>query len=238
MPLTKSCLVCPFREKGPLCGHKDEVAQKFSDSLVRYAVSEKHKAVLHEGEPVHGLFFLCKGAVKLTKWLPNGQEIIVDVMTPCSILSSTALLGGSGIHKLSAVTVQGDAEVAFLQVKSLAALAAKLPEIQISLLHAVSESLDQTRDRLAMCRLPVSERLMAMLVRLSNQFSTGPGARFRLPLSFSELAQLAHTTLETVSRTLRKFQRQGLISMSRGGMVTLLRLTIPDKTATNRGNRS
>ena len=227
MSSSNSCVLCPFRETGPLCGLEDETVGKFSDSLVRYSVSGKNKLVLHEGEPVHGLLFLCEGAVKLTKLFPSGEEVIIDLMTPCSIPSSIAVLGG--IHQLSVVALQGRSEVAFLRVKTLAEMLSKFPEIQVPLLHYEGTLLDQMRNHLAMCHLPAPDRLMAMLVQLNQQFSPRPGIPFKLPLSLSELAQAIHTTPETVSRTLRRFQKEGLISMGRGRVVTILRPTMPIK---------
>ena len=230
MLLRKSCLDCPFREKGPISGQTDGVVSKFSDSLNRYSAKGKGRAVFNEGQPVDGLFFLCNGIVKLTKWLPSGDEIIVDVMSACTLVSSPADIGA--IHRLSAVPVQADVEVAFLRVQSLGNLAGRFPELQTSLLYYSSQLLDETRERFAQCRLAVSERLMAILLRLRSQCSPDPGSSFQLPLSFSELAQFAHTTLETVSRSFGKLQRQGLISFGRGNMVTVLRSKVPDKRVT------
>ena len=219
MPQCASCLDCPFREKGPICGNTDKTVSKFSDDLLRYSIKGKGKAIFNEGQPVDGVFFLCKGVVKLTKWLSEHEETIVDVITPCTVVSTLADIGG--IHSLSAVTAEGNVEVAFLRARSPDALASTLSGVQTSIFKAVSELLDRSRIQLAQCSLPVSKRLLSALLRLHRQFAAGPEASFRLPFSFAELAQFVHTTPETVSRTFRKFRREGLISIDRGGMISL-----------------
>ncbi len=218
-PTRKSCVTCPYRESGFVSGNKDSVVQKFSDSLVRYAVKQKGRAIFNEGEPVNGLFFLCDGLVKLTKWLPDGNETIVDVVAPCSILSSPADIGGA--HDFSAVAVGKDAEVGFLRADSFAALVSKISEMQPSMLRTVAESLDEMRNRLVQCRMPVPDRILWMLLRMRGQCAASPDAAFKLPLSSLELAQCVHTTPESVSRAFRKFQKEGVISISRGGMVAI-----------------
>lgn len=215
----QSCVTCPFRESGPLCGNTGHVVQTFSDSLVRYTVKQKGRAIFNEGEPANGLFFLCDGLVKLTKWLPDGTEIIVDVLAPCAVLSSPADIGGT--HRFSAAAVGKGAEVAFLRAHSFAALVSKISEMQPSLLHTVAESLDYMRDRSVQCRMPVPDRILWMLLRLRSQCGASPDAPFELPLLSSELAQCVHTTPESVSRAFRKFRKEGLISISREGMVTI-----------------
>lgn len=219
MSPSKSCVTCPHRGSGPVCGNKDSIVQKFSDSLLRYVVKQKGRAIFNEGEPVNGLFFLCDGLVKLTKWFPDGSETIVDVIAPCAILSSPADIGGA--HPFSAVAVGKDVEVAFLRADSFAALMSKIPEMLPSLLHAVAESLDEMRDRLVQCRMPVPDRILWILLRLRSQCAASPEAAFKLPLSSLELAQCVHTTPESVSRAFRKFQKEGVISISRGGMVAI-----------------
>ena len=220
MPRYTSCLHCPLRETGPICGSPDKAVSNFSDALVRYSIKGKGKAIFNEAEPVDGVFFLCSGVVKLTKWLSDDKETIIDVMTPCMVFSTVADIGG--VHSLSAVTIGDNVEVAVLPARSFHALPGMLPAIQTSVLKTVGQLLDRSRNQLAQCSLSVSERLLSALFQLHRQFAAGPEASFSLPFSFAELAQFVHTTPESVSRVLRKLQEAGLISIDRSGMISLL----------------
>ncbi len=136
------------------------------------------------------------------------------MIAPCDVLSGTAEIGG--LHRFSAVSLTEGVEVAVLKAESYDFVLKRISELKDSFLRHVSGALDTARERFFQCRMPVAERLMMVLKKFRGHAQVLPDGSFKLPLSFLELAHIAHTTPESVSRSLRKFEQQGLISLAKG----------------------
>ena len=80
------CVACPYRETGCLQQQPDEAVAKFSSLLTRYPVKGKGKTIFNQGELATGFYFLCNGLVKLTRVTEQGEEAILDLLSPCSII--------------------------------------------------------------------------------------------------------------------------------------------------------
>ena len=80
------CVTCPYRETGCLEQQPDEAVAKFSNLLTRYSINGKGKTIFNQGEVATGFYFLCKGMVKLTRMTEQGEEVILDLLSPCSII--------------------------------------------------------------------------------------------------------------------------------------------------------
>jgi CRP-like cAMP-binding protein len=213
------CVTCPYRETGCLQQLPDAAVAKFSDFLTRYIISGKGKTIFNQGELVTGQYFLCRGVVKLTRVSERGEETIVDLLAPCSIIGGATVLKEGNVKVTSAVAVEELTEVAFLKKEDLPLVFEAYPELGLGFSRHLSKKLREAYRLIATLTLTVEERLLAVLARivvlLTGKVEKG---LVEIPISYRELAQFAQVTPETLSRTMRGLQDRGIISVDKKGL--------------------
>ena len=216
------CLTCPYRETGYLEQQPDEAVAKFSNLLTRYSINGKGKTIFNQGEVATDFYFLCKGMVKLTRMTERGEEVILDLLSPCSIIGGLNAHGERRIRFSSSVTVSELSEVACVKKEDIPLLFEAYPGIGIGLSRHMSERLRVAQKLIADMRLPVEDRVLSLIARLMILL-TGKceNVLIEIPLSYRELAQFAQITPETLSRTLRTLQDKGIISVEKKGLRVL-----------------
>src|SRR3990170_1523608 len=220
--MVSSCVNCSYRETGCLQQQPDETVAEFSSLLTRYSISGKGKTIFNQGELVTGQHFLCQGLVKLTRVMEYGEEAIVDMLAPCSIIGGANVLKEGKVKVTSAVTVGELTEVAYLKKADIPLLLQDHPKIGIGLSGHMSKRLRGAYKLVADMKLPVEDRVLALIARIAVLL-TGKCENIviEIPLSHRELAQFAQITPETLSRTLRTLQDKGIIGVEKKGLRVL-----------------
>ena len=218
------CAACANRRPGWFCSLGSAVLADLE--LATGAISLPAQAPLFtEGEDARWLYVICSGFLKLTAGRLADRPMIVRVAGPGSLLGLYAILS-HGIYEVSAQTLTGaqlrpverDRFLAFLRVHKEAQLRAVqciCQEYRFALQDACRISLAET----------VAGRLGRLLLELGHQIGEhgdGDGLRFPLLLTHEEMASMACTTRETVTRTLGQFRKDGWISIEES-VVTLSR---------------
>ena len=201
---------------GVLAGHPRTCVAELSNLLTRYSISEKGKTIFNQGQPVTHLHFLCTGLVKLSAVTAEGDEIVLDVLTPCSLIG-TLPTDDNATYNYTAVTLTAKTELSCLKTKDLLRLISSYPSLLTVFAYQLSTRLNQAYMMLADMKLPVGDRLIAVLARLvdltDNKSEKTPA---RIPLSCREVAQLAQITPETLSRLLHPHREKGFIRVKKG----------------------
>ena len=205
-----SCVNCSYRETGCLQHQRSEAVANFSALLTRYAISGKGKVIFNQGELVTGQYFLCQGIVKLVRCTEHGKEVIVDCVTPCSVIGGMSMLGDEQVRIVSAVTVTERTEVAVLGTPKLLDLLRRHPELGISFYRHMSDKVREGYRWIAGQSLPARERVLFLLARVIAKLQPREG-KWELPCSSQELAQFAQVTPETMSRVMRGLEKEGVI---------------------------
>ena len=217
-----SCVNCPYRETGCLQKQPDEAVAKFSNLLTRYSISGKGKSIFNQGALVTGQYFLCQGVAKLARVMEHGEETIVDVLAPCSIIGGGNVLTEGSVKVVSAVTVGEVTEVAFLKKDDFCLIFQAYPGLGLGFCRHVSAKLREAYKLIADMRMTVEERLLALLARvmilLTGKCENG---LIEIPFSHRELAQFAQVTPETLSRALHVLQDKGIIGVEKKGLRVL-----------------
>jgi len=217
-----SCVTCPYRQTGCLREQPDEAVSEFSNLLTRYSISGKGKTIFNQGELATGLYFLCSGLVKLTRLTEQGEEAILDLMAPCSVIGGADALTETPLRISSSVTVTDLTEIAFLKKEDLFLIFQAYPRLGIGFSRHISARLRKAYKLVADMRLPVEDRLLSLIARiivlLTGKCENG---LIEIPISYRELAQFAQITPETLSRTLRILRDKGFISVEKKGLRVL-----------------
>jgi CRP-like cAMP-binding protein len=196
-----------------LCKHcipewKEAIGQKRKTLFFK-----KGKAIFLEGEPMKGLFFLYKGAVKIHKQWTDEKELIIRFATAGDIVGYRGL-GVAQVYPVSA-TALVDTEVCFILNDFLDATFKINPGFTYSLMQYYSDELQKKEMRMYnLAAWEAKAKIAAVLLDLDTLFGRDPKKFIAVPVSRQDIASYAGTTYETVFKVLRIFAKEGIISTS------------------------
>ncbi|MBI3321465.1 MAG: Crp/Fnr family transcriptional regulator [Candidatus Omnitrophica bacterium] len=171
----------------------------------RYA---KGETVFRAGEPADAVCVVKEGRVHLMKFLEGGQASTTCVMTTGDTFCCLSALDRKAypVDAIAAV----DSVIVRVPTSAFHALLQRNPAFLQESLCVFCDRLRQVEDKSCMVYDSVEQRLAQALITLSEKF--GP----TIPLTKHELAELAHTTVETTIRVLSQLKSRGIITSSRG----------------------
>ena len=173
-----------------------------------------------QGRRAEGLYILVTGAISVARTGSDGRQQILHVFeAPGDLCGEAAMFEGGTYPATAATTI--DSRVLYLRRADFLALARRNPEILMMMLGVLSQRLRWFASLIDDLSLKdVGARLAKHLVELSRK--NGDANTVTLATSKGALAARLGTISETVSRTLRKFQQQGLIAVE-GRTITILK---------------
>ncbi|MBI4205657.1 MAG: fumarate/nitrate reduction transcriptional regulator Fnr [Betaproteobacteria bacterium] len=164
------------------------------------------------GDEFDALYAVRSGAFKTVGVSRNGEEKITGFYLPGEVMGMDAI--NNERHNYSAAALE-DSEVCVIPFARLTALTLRIPELQQQLFRLLSR--DIARDHglmLLLGSMTAEQRLAAFLLSLSRRYKRlGYAAdRFMLRMTREDIGNYLGLTLETVSRLMSRFQRDGLIT--------------------------
>ncbi|MDQ7826671.1 MAG: Crp/Fnr family transcriptional regulator [Candidatus Eremiobacteraeota bacterium] len=181
----------------------------------------KDQFIFLEGEPGDSCFFILSGRVKVVHQSFDGKEVTLAILGKNELFGEMALLDGKA--RCASVVALTPIEAMALSDFHLRWLIEKEPSFSQLILAMSLERLRSTNtacEHLALST--VKERLGHMLLSWHSR-EAGHGIKtlsFRLPLTHQEIASVMGTSRETVTRTLKDLQDEGLLSIEKG-LVTI-----------------
>ncbi|WP_174873336.1 fumarate/nitrate reduction transcriptional regulator Fnr [Vogesella oryzae] len=211
--LKVSCSNCSLRELClPVGLNREEMAQL--DAVIRQSRRLKRGEYLfRSGEGFRSLYAVRTGYFKTCVSSQDGREQVTGFHM------SGELMGLDGIsasqHGCDAIALE-DSEVCELPFNRMETLGRDIPSLQHHFFRLMSREI--VRDQSVMLLLgnmKAEERLAAFLLNLSQRLSARGFAAydFILRMSREEIGSFLGLKLETVSRTLSKFQQQGWLKV-------------------------
>lgn len=191
----------------------EEDLQKIA-AIIRERHYRRQMLVFLEGEPLDAVYFLRRGSVKVYTAGADGREQILNILGPGDFFPHIGLLEG-GTYPATAETLD-EVELGLLRREEFQQLLREHPDIAIRLLEVMGEKLRglqmQVKD---MGLRNVPGRLASVLLRLAERYGepVDDGVRIPLELTHQELANIAGTSRESVSRALAAFRKEGAIRM-------------------------
>lgn len=231
------CVDCASRPFG-ICGAIDE---RDLASLAEVAVAidlAPGKLFMEESEPADHVFNVTAGTVRIFKLLPDGRRQIVGFGGPGQFLglaTSTVLDRTRGARGCdcraapAAYTVSAEAigpvRLCRFSRAALRRLMDDFPRMEDRLLETAATELAAAQEQLVLLgRKTARERLASFLVAQSARARPcgPPASSLFLPMSRGDIADYLGLTVETVSRTLRRFRTERLIALRSPTHVDLL----------------
>ena len=173
---------------------------------------KRGQALARQGEPARAFYLVASGLLKLVQVTPEGHELIVRFVGAGEPFGGVVALAPTE-YPVTALAVEAT-RLREWPRDALAALLDRYPQLRVNIMREMAAHMTDALTRVReLTTARVDQRLAQTLVRLSKQCGQAgtEGVLITQPLTRQELADLAGTTLYTVSRTLTKWESQGLI---------------------------
>jgi CRP/FNR family transcriptional regulator, anaerobic regulatory protein len=209
------CAHCAARPLG-VCAALDRAELREFDHLARRVHFISRETVFAQEELTTSFYNLREGVMRLYKLLPDGRRQIVRFAMPGDFLG----MATSARHSFSADAV-GPVAVCRFSRTSFARFIEDKPHLLRRIHELVVRELSQAQDHIVLLgRRSAEENVASFLIgwrdrlaRLGDATNTVP-----LPMGRQDIADFLGLTIETVSRTFTKLERDGLIDIVPGGV--------------------
>lgn len=176
----------------------------------------RHEVFFRQDEPATSLYFLTAGRVRLTQLTAEGQQVLLHFVERGEMFGGVAVLTEASYP----VTAEAAEECAILvwDGPTMQRLMERVPKIALNALRQLADRVQALQRRVReLATERVEQRIARALVRLAAQAGerTAEGVRIAMQLTRQDLGELTGTTLYTVSRTLSRWESEGLIESGR-----------------------
>ncbi len=175
---------------------------------------KKDAVILHENETGSALFVIISGSVKVSRASDDGKEIILTILNESDFFGEMAIL--DGLNRSANVTAIEESELFMIQRVDFLNLLQENSEISIALLQELARRLRASDMKIKSLSLRDSEgKVAAVILQLADdvgKIRRGKVEIDRLPFQH-DLANMAGTSRETISRTIHSFAKRGLIEL-------------------------
>jgi CRP/FNR family transcriptional regulator, cyclic AMP receptor protein len=175
--------------------------------------------VFHEGDRSDACYIVRDGSFRVTREHSDGRAITLATLGPGEVFGELAMLDGD-LRSASAESLTAG-ELLALPAVDVKALLARHPEISVKLVSALVRRLRAANERISRQSFQtVPSRVAGVLLQLAAE-TTREGGEVTIRMNQADLAQLAGTSRESVSRFLADLERSGVVRSGRG-RVTIL----------------
>ena len=173
----------------------------------------KSQMILLEDDFGQTFFVIASGRVKITRLSDDGREVILAMLGESDFFGEMSLLDGDG-RSANVVSLE-DSEVLTLARNEFLDILEQYPKISICLLEELTHRLRKSDQQIESLSLSdVEQRIGITLNRLAEELGTikkGSVTIKNLPFQ-QDIANMAGTSRETVSRTFKLLEEKGLVS--------------------------
>lgn len=191
----------------------------------RFASVKAGDYLSYEGDVEQSAFIVTSGRVAMVKTSASGRELIVELMAPGDLFALMSQFENAPAA-LSA-RAQIDTEVLWIPKANLTLILEDYPEIYKGFARRMSERLRRSHEvSRGLAHDRVETRIAVALKSLVPSFARSSADKgiFTVNITRQEVADLTGTTPETAIRTTKAMERDGLLDLSRPGVIRILDL--------------
>lgn len=188
-------------------------------ALLHERVVESGQTVFHQDHPSDAIYWLLEGRVKITRVTPEGYESVLCVRNTGESFCPVAALDGG--PQLGTAFALGRTRLAWIDRKAFHELCREHPELAAIVQGACLLEVRSLMHRLETFAFRNVEQRLALVLLSEMRRASEAKPPVELRLTRQELAGLAGTTRESVSRALQRLQRAGVVQARRGSVVVV-----------------
>lgn len=170
-----------------------------------------------QADPATHAYVLVEGRVRMIQITPTGQQITLRILTPGQTYGGIALINPGEGYPAGAQAMENSSALAWETsiLRKLADLEPSIPLNAMQLMHSYIKELQERQKALITDR--VEQRIARILLKLAAQYGVKAeeGVLINFALTRQDIAEMSGTTLFTVSRTMKEWERQGIIKTGR-----------------------
>ncbi len=177
---------------------------------------ERNKTIFFPGDPAERVYFLTKGAVKLSRVYEAGEEITVALLRENSVFGVLSLITGDRSDRFYHAVAFTPVELISIQVDQMNQALKEHPELSTMMLRGLSSRILQTEMMIeTLAHRDMGSRLVSFLLILCRDFGMpgSEGITVDLKLSHQAIAEAIGSTRVTVTRLLGDLREQEMISI-------------------------
>lgn len=179
-------------------------------------VYERNKTIFFPGDPAERVYFLTKGAVKLSRVYEAGEEITVALLRENSVFGVLSLLTGDRSDRFYHAVAFTPVELMSLQGDQVSQALRENPDLSALMLRGLSSRILQTEMMIeTLAHRDMGSRLVSFLLILCRDFGVpgNTGITVDLKLSHQAIAEAIGSTRVTVTRLLGDLREKDMISI-------------------------
>jgi CRP/FNR family transcriptional regulator, cyclic AMP receptor protein len=201
-----------------------ELSQEDLEAISRVAVPRSYPKgvrVFHEGDRSDACYIVRSGDLRVTREHPDGRAIALATLGPGDIFGELAMLDREA--RSASVEALSECRLLALPAGDVRRLLQASSEITVKLVVALTRRLREANERIARQSFQtVPSRVAGVLSQLiaeETPFEGRDGVTIRM--TQADLAQLAGTSRESVSRFLATLERAGVVRVGRGRVTVI-----------------
>jgi CRP-like cAMP-binding protein len=170
-----------------------------------------------QDQPADYFYILLSGRVKLCLIAADGQQVNIRTIVPGQLFGGIGAVDANACYPVHAQTLEDSTALA-IPSSVFHHLLEQRPSLCFAFMKSMTHYMQEIQERYQeMVTEKVEQRIAHVLLRLAGQAGRGMEQGVLIELSFSrqELAEIAGTTLYTVSRVLSAWEKQGVVITGR-----------------------
>lgn len=191
----------------------EETLEKI-ESIGRRKNYSKDEPILLEEDSGTALFVIISGRVKVSRSSSDGREVIITMLSDSDFFGEMAIL--DGLARSANVIATEKSDVFLIHRNDFLELLRNHTEVAITLLQELTTRLRNADMKIKALSLKDSEGKVATVLLQIAEYSgiirQGVVEIEKLPVQ-QDLANMAGTSRETISRTLHAFAKRGLVEL-------------------------
>ena len=177
-------------------------------------------SLFRQQEPASEMFLLESGRVRLHEITAGGRELLIRFVRPGEVFGDKAAIAGAE-YRASAGSDTPVRTYAWA-TGTIAALLEEVPRLAINLFAIATQYLHYSRERYRLLATASAEdRIRWAVAELARSFGASQGNATAITgrALQQDIADLAVTTIYTVSRVLKGYEQRGMLTRKRGRIV-------------------
>jgi CRP-like cAMP-binding protein len=174
----------------------------------------KETVIMFEHETGSALFVIVEGRVKISRVSDDGKEVILTILGESDFFGEMAIL--DGLTRSANVTAIEDSVIFIIQRNDFMDLLGTHPAVSVALLQELTHRLRAADLKIKSLSLKDAEgKVATVILQLADDIGKikhGTVEIEKLPFQH-DLANMAGTSRETISRTLHSFAKKGLVEI-------------------------
>jgi CRP/FNR family transcriptional regulator, cyclic AMP receptor protein len=201
-----------------------ELSRDDLEQISRVAVARNYPRgvrVFHEGDRSDACYIVRAGDLRVTREHPDGRAIALATLGAGDIFGELAMLDGEA--RSASVETLSECELLALPAGDVRRMLQSSSEITVKLVVALTRRLREANERIARQSFQtVPSRVAGVLSQLIAEETPLEGRNgITIRMTQADLAQLAGTSRESVSRFLAVLERAGVVHVGRGRVTVL-----------------